>query len=86
MKQNNSKKNGLTVRDFREDLGLSRTDVRLQTGVAERSLSDIEAGRAIPKLENLLALTRLYKKPLKEMISALGMDVSGIPDDIPSEQ
>ena len=85
MEQNNSKKDSFTLRDFREDLGLSRTDVRLHTGVAERSLSDIEAGRAIPKLENLLALTRLYKKPLKVMIAALGMDVSGIPDDIKSE-
>ena len=84
MKEHNLKEVSFSLRDFREDLGLSRTEVRLQTGVAERSLSDIEAGRAIPKLENLLALTRLYNKPLKVMIAALGMDVSGIPDDVPN--
>lgn len=70
------------MRDFREDLGLTRFDVRLKTGITERSLADIEAGRSIPKLTNLLALTRLYDKSLKEMISALGIDVSDIRDDI----
>ncbi|ELS04822.1 putative transcriptional regulator with C-terminal CBS domains [Xenococcus sp. PCC 7305] len=82
MNTKNSKKDNLTVRDFREDLGLTRFDVRLKTGITERSLADIEAGRSIPKLTNLLALTRLYDKSLKEMISALGIDVSDIRDDI----
>ena len=82
MNTKNSKTDSLTVRDFREDLGLTRFDVRVKTGITERSLADIEAGRSIPKLQNLLALTRLYDKSLKEMVTALGMDVSDIKDDI----
>ena len=85
MNTKNSKTDSLTVRDFREDLGLTRFDVRVKTGITERSLADIEAGRSIPKLQNLLALTRLYDKSLKEMVTALGMDVSDIKDDIHSK-
>ena len=73
----------LPIRVFREDLGLTRFDVRVQTGITERTLADIEAGRSIPKVENLISLSRAYKKSLKEMLIAMELDVSGIPDDLP---
>ncbi len=76
----------IKVRDFREKLGLTRFDVRVKTGITERSLADIESGKFKPKLENLVALTRLYDKSFKEMIDALGMDVSDIKDDIPQQK
>jgi len=45
MKIDPQKKNELKVRDFRESLGLTRFDVRVQTGITERSLADIESGK-----------------------------------------
>ena len=71
----------LPIRVFREDLGLTRFDVRVQTGITERTLADIEAGRSIPKVENLISLSRTYQKSLKEMLIAMELDVSGVPDD-----
>ena len=74
------------VRIFREELGLTRFQVRLKTGIAERTLADIESGKSLPNLENFLSLTKLYKKSLKEMLKAMGLDVSGIPDDLPNKK
>ena len=73
----------LPIRVFREDLGLTRFDVRVQTGITERTLADIEAGRSIPKVENLISLSRAYKKSLKEMLADMGLDTTYIPDDYP---
>ena len=75
----------LPIRVFREDLGLTRFDVRVQTGITERALADIEAGRSIPKVENLISLSRAYKKSLKEMLAAMGVDITDIPDDYPKD-
>ena len=81
MNQNNQEKEKLLVRIFREELGLTRTDVRQATGIAERTLADIEAGKSIPDTSNIIALARLYKKSFKKILAAIKVDVSGIPDD-----
>lgn len=83
MKNKNSEKEKLPIRVFREELGLTRPQVRQATGIAERTLADIEAGKSIPTIDNFLALTRLYKKTLKQMLQAIDFDVSDIPDDCP---
>lgn len=77
----NIKKEKTPVRVFREELGLTRVELGRRIGLSERSLADIELGNSIPKLETVVSLARECKKSLKEMISALGIDVSGIPDD-----
>lgn len=71
------------LRQFREELGLTRPQVRQHTGIAERTLIDLEKGKSVPNLENLVALSRLYNKSLKQMLKAINMDTSGIPDDLP---
>ncbi|BAU63039.1 hypothetical protein STA3757_03940 [Stanieria sp. NIES-3757] len=81
MSKKELEKDKLPVRVFREELGLTRSQVRLQTGIAERTLIDIEAGKSIPTVESLLALARLYKKSLKQILKAINLDVSDIPDD-----
>ena len=79
--QKNQEKEKLLVRIFREELGLTRYDVRQATGIAERTLADIESGKSIPNTDNIIALARLYKKSLKKLLTAMKIDVTGIPDD-----
>ncbi|NJL51347.1 MAG: helix-turn-helix transcriptional regulator [Hydrococcus sp. SU_1_0] len=79
--KDNSKKEKTPVRVFREELGLTRVELGRRIGLSERSLADIELGNSIPKLETVVALARECKKSLKVMIKALGIDVTGIPDD-----
>ena len=80
--QKNQEKEKLLVRVFREELGLTRYDVRQATGIAERTLADIESGKSIPNTDNIIALARLYKKSLKKLLAAMTLDVTGIPDDV----
>jgi DNA-binding XRE family transcriptional regulator len=79
--KDNSKKEKTPVRVFREELGLTRVELGRRIGLSERSLADIELGNSTPKLETVVALARECKKSLKVMVNALGIDVSGIPDD-----
>ncbi len=83
MKNKNSDQEKLAIRVFREELGLTRPEVRRFTNIAERTLMDIELGKSIPTVDNVLALARLYKKSLKQILTAMDLDVSDIPDDVP---
>lgn len=74
------------MRVFREELGLTRVELGRRIGLSERSLADIELGNSTPKLETVVALARECKKSLKVMTKALGIDVSGIPDDISTKK
>jgi len=78
---NNPSKEKTPVRVFREELGLTRVELGRRIGLSERSLADIELGNSTPKLETVVAMCRELKKSFKEMIGALGIDVSNIPDD-----
>ncbi|MEG3436515.1 helix-turn-helix transcriptional regulator [Pannus brasiliensis CCIBt3594] len=69
------------LRQFREELKLTRPQVRELTGIAERTLAYIESGESRPTYEYLAALAKTYGKSLKEMFHAMGIDTSGIPDD-----
>jgi DNA-binding XRE family transcriptional regulator len=83
MKKKSSQEEKLPVRVYREELGLSRSELSRLIGISERSLADIELGKSIPKLETLIAMARVCKKSLKIMIKGIGLDVSDIPDDVP---
>lgn len=81
MKKNNHDCEKLPVRVFREELGYTRVEFGRRIGISERSLANIELGNSLPRLETLVAMARECKKSLKEMVNALGIDVSDIPDD-----
>ncbi|HLP89250.1 MAG TPA: helix-turn-helix transcriptional regulator [Nostocaceae cyanobacterium] len=69
------------MRQLREQAGSTRPQVRDTIRVSERRQADWETGQAMPNAENIAALCRLYKVPLKTMFKSLGVDVSDIPDD-----
>ena len=69
------------MRVFREEMGITRVEFGRRIGISERSLANIELGNSLPKLKTLVAMARECKKSLKEMVNALGIDVSDIPDD-----
>ncbi|NWF61438.1 MAG: helix-turn-helix transcriptional regulator [Fischerella sp.] len=69
------------LRLLREQAGLTRPQVRQLIGVSERRQADWESGKAMPSVENVVALARLYKVSLKTMCKSLGIDVKDVPDD-----
>ena len=71
------------LRLLREQAKLTQFQLRQRIGVSERRLSDWENRRALPNLENAAALAKTLRVSLKQLYIALGIDVTGVPDDVP---
>lgn len=77
------------LRLLREQANLTQFQLRQRIGVSERRLSDWENRKALPNIENAVALAKTFKVSLKQLCIALGIDVTGVPDDValpPPEQ
>ena len=72
------------LRLLREQAGLTRPQVKQHIGASERMQADWESGKSMPTVENVAALANLYQVSLKTMFEVLGLDVTKIPDDLPS--
>lgn len=85
IEENHIKQDKSPLRLLREQAGLTRPQVKQFIGVSERRQADWEAGKAMPSIENIVSLCRLYKISLKKICQVLDLDVTGIPDDEPSK-
>ncbi|MEO8906469.1 MAG: helix-turn-helix transcriptional regulator, partial [Microbacteriaceae bacterium] len=61
---------GPRLREQRTRRGLRLADVSEQTGISVSILSRLEAGLRRPSLDVLLALSRLYRVPLDDLVGA----------------
>ena len=59
-----------TLRELREECGLSRADVAAALGVSYQAISNYEAGIRRVSLEHILALAGLYECSAEEVIRA----------------
>ncbi len=82
IEENHAKEDKSPLRLLREQAGLTRPEVKHLIGVSERRQADWESGKAMPSIENVIALCRLYKVSMKTMCKSLGVDVTGVPNDI----
>ena len=72
--------NPMPIRAIREAKKLTRPQVRQMTGIAERTLFDIEAGKSVPDSETILSLAKAYSTSIHGIYEALGFDLSDIPE------
>lgn len=72
------------LRLFREAAELTRTELGRRIGVSERQIYDWENGIKMPRIDRAVALARELKVPMKKVCLAIGIDVTGVPDDKPS--
>ena len=80
--QKNQEKEKLLVRVFREELGLTRYDVRQATGIAERTLADIESGKSIPNTDKkVLDINQKLPQLVEQSVSGLKTDISSLKDN-----
>ncbi|MBD2167112.1 helix-turn-helix domain-containing protein [Calothrix membranacea FACHB-236] len=82
IEENHAKQDKSPLRLLREQAGLTRPEVKQLIGVSERRQADWESGKAMPSVENVVALCRLYKVSMKTMCKSLGIDTTGVPNDI----
>ena len=84
MQNHKCKESEITLKTLREAAGLTQPELSQKLNCGIRIISHWENGHKLPRLDNALALARELGVSLKELSKAMKLDVSGIPDDIPS--
>ena len=64
----NRKHFGRRTADFRRSLGLSQTELAEKLGVTAQAVSKWETGAALPDIELLLELSRLFRRSVNELL------------------
>ncbi|MEI3580064.1 MAG: helix-turn-helix transcriptional regulator [Acutalibacteraceae bacterium] len=70
---------GQTIAAERRKLGLSQEQLGEKMGVTRQSISEWESDAALPELEKLIALSRLFPGPVGQL---LGIEEPAAPDRI----
>ena len=70
-----------TLRELREQAGYSQEGLGRIVGCSFRSISEWESGRQTPRFDNAVELAKALKVSLKTVATAMGIDVSGVPDE-----
>ena len=65
------RKIGARIRKFRTDRGLSQEALAFDAGVAVNSIATIERGEANPSVAVLLAISRVLKVKLRDLVDDL---------------
>lgn len=75
------------MEELRVAAGMSRAQLAIGAGFKEGStIYDIERKGAMPKLDKAIGLARALNKPLRVVCESIGLDLSGIPLDLPRDQ
>ncbi len=57
----------IKVRERREELGLSQAELARMAGVGQHTVSDIETGRHIPRVDVAILIARSLMSPVEEL-------------------
>lgn len=57
----------IKVRERREALGLSQIELARRAGVGQHTVSDIETGRYIPRVDVAILIARALMSPVEEL-------------------
>jgi transcriptional regulator with XRE-family HTH domain len=68
------------LRLLREAAGFTRAELGNRIGVSERQIYDWENGIKLPRVDRAVALARELGVSIQTVCSALGIDVTGVPD------
>jgi len=63
-----AKKLGKKIKLARVELDLTQTELARRIGAKQKSISRYEAGKSVPKVETLIKLARVLKKPVAHFL------------------
>lgn len=63
-----AKKLGKKIKLARVELDLTQTHLARKIGTRQKSISRYEAGKSVPKVETLVKLARVLKKPIGHFV------------------
>ncbi|MEQ8998124.1 MAG: helix-turn-helix transcriptional regulator [Coleofasciculus sp. B1-GNL1-01] len=69
------------LRRIRESAKLTRSELGRRIGVSERQIYDWENGIKLPRIDRAVALARELGVSLQTVCGAMGLDVTGVPDE-----
>ena len=75
-----------TVKTLRQSIDITQEELSRRLNLSFRTVGDWETGKKLPRFDNAIALSRELKVPLKVLAKAMGIDVTGIPDDQPPKR
>lgn len=76
----------LTLKSLMESAELTEPELSRRIHVGGRIINDWKNRRKIPRLDNAAAMARELGVSLKTVCRALGIDISGVPDDGPCRE
>lgn len=59
----NAKKLGKKIKLARVELDLTQTELAQKIGAKQKSISRYEAGKSVPRVETLMRIAKILKKP-----------------------
>ncbi len=74
-----------TLKALIKEASLTQRSLSQKTGIAEVTINSWVAGKYMPKLDNAVVMAKALGVSLKTLSESLGIDVSGLPDDISSD-
>ena len=85
MKSNTETKK-VTFKTLREATGLTQPELSVKMNFGLKTISNWENGHSIPRLDRAIALAREFGVSLKVLSEAMNLDISDVPDDIPTDK
>lgn len=70
------------LKTLRESAGYTQESLAREMNVSKALIGYYEARKKLPRVDNFLLLAKSLNVSLKTLARAMGMDVSGIPDDV----
>jgi transcriptional regulator with XRE-family HTH domain len=71
----------VTLKQLIDRANMTQRELSKRTGIAEVTINSWVARKYVPRLDNVLAVSRELGVSLKTLASSMGYDVDGIPDD-----
>jgi len=87
IKKEKAKRKQTVLKTIREEMegDKSQEQIAREVGMSLGAYRGIETGHAIPNLQRAAAICRALSISFKDFCRAKGIDVEGIPDDIPPD-
>ena len=85
MKKEPTNSETISVRKLRQEMGDSQQQLATKLGIHWRTVADWERKGIIPSFETVVRMSKVMNVSLKTLAEAFNFDVTGIPDDNPTE-
>lgn len=74
------------LKALREAADLTQAELAYALKTAEKTIRNWENDKAVPSFDKAVLLAKILRVPLRQLAQEFDLDVSGIPDDVSSDE